>query len=75
MGASKCSSVTSLSKHNSLALSAKLATATELSNTSCSQCSRDGAGVITSLFVTSRKSWLARGLNIMRCSPKRTGSE
>ena len=35
----------------------------------------DGFGMMLSLVLIRRRSWLSRGRNIMRCSPNPTGSE
>ena len=51
------------------------AMATELSNTSWSQRIPAGLGVISKFDSISRRSWLARGRNIIRCSPNSTGFE
>ena len=72
---SKCSSVAVLSNRSSRVVPVNVAIATELSKTSWSQRSSDGCGRISSLDLTSRRSWLARGRNIIRCSPRPTGSE
>ena len=56
-------------------LPGNVATATELSKTSCTQRSCAGCGTMSSCVPIRRRSWLSRGRNIIRCSPKPTGSE
>ena len=62
-----------LSKVKVLARLVKRATATQLPNTSCIQCTDAGSGTMTSRCPTMRWSMLSRGRNIIRWSPKPTG--